>query len=175
MRFSRVLLIWAAVTSVFSIDQEKTFRSERERFSVRYPSSWYPFDGNSGGLDVINFPPSKRVRGVILPQEGARITVFRKPAGMSTLERWIQTDVLHSRVESRRVLGGGAVSDGCTKMIEVRWKWEAGPEEYFQESAYYCVAKGGLYRISLTYWSDNPSGPELNELALKIARSLRAW
>ena len=153
------------------------FNGSHGQFSVRYPSSWYSLGARSNeALDIINFPPSQRVRGVILTEQGARITVLKKPENVSTLQKWIQLDVLNSEIESRREVPGSTASDGCTELVEVKWKWDSGggPDVYSQETAYYCVAKTGIYRIQLTYMSNNLAGPELSAVALKVAHSLHA-
>jgi hypothetical protein len=157
-------------------DPEKVFRSESAHFSLRYPSSWSILTGDPNMLDIVNFQPGQRVRGVILPPRGASISVHKKPEDIPTQEKWIETISAHSEY-SRREIDGSAAPDGCKRLVEVRWHWDAGgaPEVYFQETAYYCFSKAGFYRIQLTYRSDNPSGPELTGLALKVARSFRAW
>lgn len=112
---------------------------------------------------------------MILTEQGARITVLKKPENIPTLEKWIEQDVLHSEIESRREVPASTALDGCTKLVEVKWKWDdgGGPDVYIQETAYYCVAKAGIYNIQLTYMSNNSEGPGLSAVALGIAHSLR--
>ncbi len=157
--------------------EDTLFKSASGHFSVQYPSSWQPLDQEPEALDIVNFPPDQRLRGVILPEGGARINVGRRPNNIANVENWIQADVLDSKMDSRHEVRTSSASNGCLRLIVVKWRWDAGgaPEVYFQETAYYCVAKTGFYRIRLTYWSDNASAQELDAVALKVARSLKAW
>ena len=151
-----------------------TFTSKQSRFRVEYPSSWYSLQ-LEGGLDIVNFPPDLRVHGVVLTGDGAELTVLKQPRDIHSLEQWIQADLVDSRPETQREVDAGAVRDGCRKLVEVRWKWEGGPNQYFHETAYYCTAKVNLYRIEVTYWAENLAAPKLDALALRVARSLRVW
>lgn len=175
-QISAVLLLSVSglVQCVFAAHNWTTFTSKQSRFRVQYPASWYALE-QLNGLDVISFPPNERVHGVVLTSDGAELTVLKQPRNTDTLDQWIRADLLETRPEIQREVNSGKASAGCSKLIEVRWKWEGGPEQYFQETTYYCAAKTGLYRIRLTYWADNASGPELDAVALKVARSLRVW
>jgi hypothetical protein len=174
MRFVLSLLAASLAVSLTLEGEENVFTSAREHFSVRYPPSWRSL-GYSQGLDIVNFPLNEQVRGVILPEGGARITVLRKPDHIASIEDWIREDLLDVKAETRRELRGTPAPDGCSKFVEVKWQWDAGgaPDVYFQETAYYCVTRVGLYRIQLTHWSDNPSRQDLQETALNVARSLK--
>lgn len=149
-----------------------TFTSQDATFSVQYPASWHLLK-NAGGLDAISFPPEQRVRGVVLIPSGAELTVTKQPSQVHTLEQWVRQDLLGSKPEAQREFGPGDRPDGCERLVEVRWKWEPGPEQPFQETAYYCAAKVGLLRVRLTYWVENSSASALDTIARKVALSLR--
>ncbi|PWU08087.1 MAG: hypothetical protein C5B51_08495 [Terriglobia bacterium] len=132
---------------------------------------------NSGReeLEIFNFTATRHVQGVILPPEGARITVGKQPVGVRTIEQWIRKDLVNSQTSLMRELKSNGKSGGCRRLTEVQWHWEIGPQEYFQETAYYCASTSGLYRVQLTYWAENPHGQELQSIALRVASSLSTW
>jgi hypothetical protein len=178
--FKRLLIVlaveaWGSVWGLVAAEKWTSCENSPAQFTVQCPSSWRLSDKNGRVLNIVNFPPDQQVHGVVLPARGAEITVLKQPDYAPTLEEWIQHDLLNYRASSRREIEVGATVDGCRRLVEVKWRWDAGgaPEVYFQEAAYYCVAETAVYQIRLTYWSDNPSGPELLAVALRIARSLK--
>jgi hypothetical protein len=174
------VLKWLAVIRGFSvlsiiavcalaIGQWALYTNVDGRFSVTYPSAWHA-EKLQSGLTLYNFPASAAIKGVILPASGARITLARQPSGVPTVDAWIRQDLVGSTPEVRREL---QPSRSCGKLTEVQWRWEGGPEEYFQEIAFYCTTKGPLYSVQLTYWSNNPNGQDFRTIALHIVRSLK--
>ena len=73
----------------------KSFESRAERFRVCYPASWNRvalWGGepiNEDHLDIINFPNSERLKGVLLIAAGAEIQVGSAPSDVTTIEGWI--------------------------------------------------------------------------------------
>jgi hypothetical protein len=173
MAFLPLLLASAQICLALPAQTWNTFTSKQSQFRVRYPASWYLLEHHSG-LDALSFPPDQRVRGVVLTSGGAELTVIKQPRQVKTVEQWIKQDLVSSTPESQREVDSHQGPNGCNRLVEVRWKSEAAPEQYFQETAYYCAAKTGLYRVRLTYWAGNTSSRMLDAVALKVTRSFRA-
>jgi len=55
---------------------------------IAYPASWQVLDDS----DFVNFPPEKRLRGIVVPEGGADIWVSPKPREVQSLEDWIARD-----------------------------------------------------------------------------------
>ncbi len=159
----------------------KTFKSTKYRFSVRYPASWFILDHTVEVLDAISFPPSQRVKGVVLPKSGASITVVpaavvSPPEGILTIEKWISMDVSDSKILNRKeVLPLSPAPRACAQLTQVEWEAEEGPNAYTHETSYYCLTRAGLFRIQLSNWRRDPKQPQYQGIALQIARSLRTW
>lgn len=157
----------------------KTFKSTKYRYSARYPASWYLFTTTLtpklDSLDILNFPPDQRVRGVILKESGARIMVGPAPSEMRTMEQWIKEDTkFDTQVAQREIKGFTKSPSGCAELVEVTSLSEVGPGAYFHHTAYYCSTKYGLYGVSLLNWKGDPNQEKLQAIALKIALGLRS-
>jgi len=167
-------LAYGLILHVNAEDQWALFKSEG-RFSVSYPSDWYSAQPEGVRLEIFNFSAAGHVQGAILPSDGARITVGRQPEGVTTIEQWMRNDLVGSAKEAERDLKPNEAPPNCTKLTEVRWRWEVGPDEYFHETAYFCLAKAGIYRVQLTYRAGNPRVSELGAIALRVVSSLKTW
>lgn len=169
----RGLSVWLVIMAVCALaaGQWVLFTNVDGRFSVTYPSAWHA-DGFQPGLTLYNFTSSAAIKGVILPAHGAMITLRKQPDGVPTVDAWIRQDLVGSTPEVRREL---QPARNCGKLTEVQWRWETGPEQYFQEIAYYCTTKGALYRVQLTYWSDNPNGQDFRNITLHVIHTLKTW
>jgi len=150
-----------------------TFRSEPGHFTVRYPSTWNRYKDSPDLFEIENFPPSKRLKGVVIPQGGAMIIVLGAPRDTTTIENWIgaRGEAL-SKHEIRTL---PQESGACTQLVEVESEGEEGPSTYTHETSFYCSTRTGLYRIELVNWRDDPKQEQLQQIALKMALSLRSW
>ncbi len=177
--FLNVCLV--AVGFAASADGWKTFRSEKHPFSVRYAPSWYMLNHTIDVLDIVNFPPSKRARGAFLPKGGAAIvvvpsTVVPTGQGITSLADWITKDLSRFTFLSKREVGSlSGESGACTQLIEVENEEEVDPNRYIDGTSYYCATHTGFYRVELSHWRGDPKQKQLQEVALKMALSLRSW
>src|SRR5580698_4365811 len=92
----------------------QTFTSSSGGYVVRYPGSWHQFPPRLPTLSILNFPPSQRVRAVVLPEGGAAISLTLAPAGVSNTEEWYARDVkpgMHSVTRTEIVLARSAGTD----------------------------------------------------------------
>jgi hypothetical protein len=179
-RFVRVLIsiLMCAAPECICVGAQgaksKTLKCAQGRFSINYPAAWYGHISPVPGVEVVNYPPDMHVSGVLIPEGGAMITVIRRPKNASTVGLWIRQDLGGIEPEVERDIEA-PTSAACGRTTEVRWRWEVGPEVYFHETAYYCVARSAVYHIQLTNWADDPHSLELRSVAERVLRSLRTW
>jgi hypothetical protein len=127
-------------------------------------------------LDILNFPPDQRAKGVILKESGARIMVGRAPSEVKTVEEWIKDQTkFDTEVAQREVTNFTKIPSGCEKITEVASLSEVGPKSYFSATTYYCVTNQALYAVALLNWKGDPKQNQLRAIALKIATSLTSW
>ncbi len=156
------------------------FVSRKYHYEVFYPSSWHLLvEGNespSDTLDIISFPPSERVEGVVLKDGGAEISVAPVPEGRSAIEKRIRSDTKFDtdvrRFNVRR--GKESSSSGCAEIVGASSLSEVGPLRSFRVIRYYCSTQLGLYEIQLTFWRGDPNERTFQETALGITESLRS-
>jgi hypothetical protein len=176
--FCRALLVLPIFACLFfaSATTWKTFKSLKSHFSIEYPSTWHLFDDAAENFEVFNFLHSKMVHGVALPKGGASVIVLAGPAGIRDISAWIPKDSPQSKILEKGENGPLSQEPGaCTRLVEVEEDAEVGPHTYSHETSFYCATPNGLYRIWLSNWSDNPKQGELQQVALKMAISLRSW
>jgi len=180
-RLCRIGLVSAAagmcfVLAAVAAASWKTFESKKYGYRVQYPASWYLFNVGVDALEILNFPPSERIEGVVIRSGGAFISVAGAPPGVNALDEWIDRDVRSGGCVGRReVPVAHPPPDGCSKLTRVDTIDDvSGSGKAFQVTAtFYCVADAGLYAIAVTNWKDDPNQPQYQRVALEIAQSLR--
>ena len=179
---SRLIGFWFIIASAglgISATGWKTFKSAKCHFSVDYPDSWYvEYDARICVLDINNFPPSKKVQGVVLPHLGATISVVRAPKGVTTIPEWIARDLAGSKLLGRREVSNLSHEPGaCTQLIVAESDFEVGPGTYSHETSYYChcAMTGRLYLVELQNWREDPNQKQFQATALRIALTLGSW
>jgi len=185
MRITRVTFLFGCLVAVGlglspAVPAWKTFKSTKYRYTVRYPASWYLFTTTLtpqlDSLDILNFPPDQRLKGVILKDSGARIMVGPAPSETQTMDQRIKEDTkFHTQISQRELNDFAKSRSGCIKLVEVTSLSEVGPEAYFAETSYYCSTRHRLYGVSLLNWKRDPKQNQLRAVALKVALSLRSW
>jgi len=154
------------------------FSSSRYQYIVRYPTSWYLFmtklKPELDYLDILNFPPSQRVEGVVLKDGGAEISVGAASSNIRTLEQWIKDDVkFDTHVNQAEMKNFSKAMSGCTRILEVTSLSEVGPGRNFHRTAFYCSTEHGLYAVSLINWQGDPKQKKFCEIARDVVLSLR--
>lgn len=157
----------------------KLFQSRSQHFSVRYPASWHQIKAADGRVDndrlsIINFPNAEIVSGVIIKKNGASIGVNGAPANVRTTEDWIRMyPVDDTLLDDRDIAVGKPAAGGCVKLSCLVIRDEVGPSAYSIDTRYFCSTTQGLYVVTLTNWEGDPHQSALQDIALKIALSLR--
>src|SRR5437868_3650122 len=149
-----VLLIGCLTGTLFGFDfasaKWRTFLSTKYNYVLRYPPSWYLFTTQLNptlyALDILNFPASHRVEGVVLRDGGAEITAAAAPPKTQTIEQWVSDDTkFETHIRQRRIESFAKNPSGCARIVEVISLSEAGPGRNFSHTTYYCSTKHGLY------------------------------
>jgi hypothetical protein len=156
----------------------KEFKSAESHFRVQYPSSWRRLSDNQKGLDIVNFPPGQGQHGIVLSPTGANIQVGGPPPWVRTLEEWIRANLQGTLpIEDGEIRITNPPPDGCTSFRRVvsRDDADGSGKHIFVDTEFYCSKGNRLYLVLLTNWEGDPKQAELQELALKIAQSLRTW
>ncbi len=156
----------------------KGFRSEQYRYSVRYPASWHLLEtslhGKPDSLDILNFPVSQRVEGVILKHGGAEISVGVPAPEVTTIDQWEKAQTkFDEEVTEHELKLTTSSSIGCRRLVEVTSLFEVGPGRKYSKTTYYCRTNQGLYGIFLTNWQGDLQESGLRKVALEIAESLQ--
>jgi hypothetical protein len=125
-------------------------------------------------LDIINFPNSERVEGVVIKKGGAQIWAGGPPGPISSAADWIDHSLRGNALVSLRQVAIAAPSPGgCTRLERAVTRFKMD-DAYVIDTAYYCTVGNRLYRVFLTNWEGDPHQGELQDVALKIALSLRS-
>jgi len=154
----------------------KTFKNEKNRYTITYPTSWHLLDDTIDTLTIVNFPPDRRVKGVVMPPSGAGITVVPAPPGIAGISAWEEKDLLGSTPLNRqRISAKGRTTGACSQLVQTEWESEEGPDTYSHQTVYYCASGNRLYRVELSNWRGNPNQTQLQKTALRMVLSLRSW
>lgn len=154
------------------------FKSGVSHFSVMYPSSWRRLSQNLKGLDIVNFPAGQGQHGVVLSPIGANIQVVGATPRVHMIEDLVRGDLQGERpIEDSEVRITDPPKGGCATFRRVVWQQDAdgSGKHIFSFTCYYCSIDSRIFSVLLINWKGDPKQPELQELALKIAQSLRTW
>jgi hypothetical protein len=179
LKFHRAVSAGAVIVLLATLGRPCSFGQETLRasdtillvakgFQIRYPKSWRilgaPLDDI---LDIVNFPTSRQVRGVVVPLEGARLTVLRAP-GPTTIEARLRADARTRERQGDPI----AVAELTPPAFEVLWLVDVGGAFPMEVRAFYLRCKAHLFCAYLDYWPDNPAKVELRKLALSVLATL---
>lgn len=152
----------------------RRFVSVKGGYTVDYPDTWHVMDRSMPTLYIVNFPPPKRVRAVVLPEEGASIAIVPPPDGVSDAGRWLSRDLkpLTEEVSKTRLDLRTADTREPLDTTEVVLRW-GSPGPQFEGVNSYFLASGHLLSARLTYWKGDTRAPEYRETLHRIIESLR--
>jgi hypothetical protein len=171
------LLVFFALAQITNCQTAwKQYRSSMYHYIVQYPASWYLLPPDRDALDILNFPPSERLHGVVIKHMGAEISVGGQPADISTIDQWVEKDTRYvdGVLEDKEVPVPTYLRRGCKKLRRVVTRADADEgHAYLLFTSYYCASEKSLYEVLLTNWQGDPKENELQAIALKVAESLR--
>ncbi len=153
--------------------KSEPFISHQGGWTAEFPASWriYPSPtDNNTALDIINFPLSRRVTAVFLPEKGAEISVGPPPEGISTIAEWIKRRSVAQDVQSRQsFILRKRDSQELLKVTEVISQAAEGLEVldcYFEFAGHPMLG-------SAVYWKGDPNAPKLRALLHEIIATIR--
>ena len=134
----------------------RQFTSVASGYTAHYPPHWSPLFPDEPSMEIVNFPPSKRVKAVILPANGALINIVRPPKSVATTEQWIEYHSAATGVQSKNTLLLPRASQEPIKVTEVVLQPIEGQETVF---CYFELA-GRLLEGHVTYWKGDPNAAQ---------------
>lgn len=164
-----LLLGWLAAGQAPRGWQE--FTSPQSGYIVAYPKTWHLLvEPSLPTLYISNFAPSRRVRGVIVPENGATISIVSSPGGVRDIGQWIEKDSTVSRVKSRNSFAlQRPQPQAPLKIVEVTFESIEGPDT----ESWYFEASGRLLVANLSYWSEDPKAEEYRHVLRGVIGSVR--
>ena len=148
----------------------REFVSAQAGYVAYYPGSWYILEPSLTTLYISSFPPSKAVRAVIVPENGATISVAPPPAGIREIERWVARDIAVRRVRSRSSITlQRSEPNPPLHVTEVVFESIEGPDT----TSWYFDVSGRILVANLSYWRGGSNEEKyrqvLREMLLVIA------
>ncbi len=148
------------------------FVSTVASYVVYYPESWYILQPDLRTLYIINFPPSQRVKAVVLPEGGASIAIVPPPNGATTIEEWIRRDgTTRTRVSRVFLTITTMASSKPLPVTEVMSQWGDTREESEEVDSYFEIS-GHLFGARLIYWKGDPSREEYRRVLHKMLETI---
>ena len=172
------LIAGAGLMCVLSPSQDAkvlaSFKSQTHGYALQYPQSWRPQIA-SDIFSIYNFPASRAVRAVVLPEGGAGINVVtssqavRDPEKLpKSLDDLVALDNAHHRIIGR---GTAEIDDGRRKLSVIEVKTICCDD---QESVkWYFEIDSHMFVARLFYWKVDPNADKLRETLKQIVLSLK--
>jgi hypothetical protein len=135
---------------------------------------------NSERLAIINFPNSQRLRGVVIKDGGALISVNAAPveaapSNVRSLDDWVRWyEKNEEALDDRDIPTSTPAPGGCQQLRRIVTREDMGSGAFSIGTVYFCSTKHGLYVVILSNWEGDPHQGDLQDTALKIAKSLRS-
>jgi len=146
------------------------FTSPQGGYIVAYPKTWHLLEPSLPTLYISNFAPSRRVRGVIVPENGATISIVSSPVGIRDIGQWIEKDSAISRVKSRNSIALQRPQPQVPlKIVEVIFESIEGPDT----ASWYFEASGRLLVANLSYWKEDPKAEAYRHVLRGVIESVR--
>ncbi len=146
----------------------REFISSDGAYSVSYPKSWHLLEPGLTTLYISSFPPSRRMKALIVPANGATISIVPPPAGVKDIERWIAraTEKVSSRNSLTLQLLGSKTQ---LAIMEVNYESIEGPDT----TSWYFEIAGRLLVANLSYWRDDPNRGKYRQVLREVIESVK--
>jgi hypothetical protein len=164
-------LLFLALLAIGQIPKgQSEFVSQQGHYVVRYPKSWYLLQPGLPTLYISSFPPSRAVRAVIVPENGATISVVPSPDGIKDVEQWIARDGAAMQVKSRgTIVLRKSESDKPLNISQVLFESIEGPDT----TRWYFELPGLLLVANLSYWKGDPNAEKHRQVLRDVVESAR--
>jgi len=175
--FPAARLAWLLVLAASAANAQRSqapkgwqeFVSPDGGYVAFYPKSWHVLQPGFPMLYICNFPPSRRVRAVIVPENGATIGVISPPEGVSSIDQWIGRVSPAIRVRSRNSITLRMPEPAAPLRIEeVNYLSIEGPDC----TSWYFEISGRLLKADLSYWSGDPKAEKYRQVLGEIIQTI---
>jgi len=137
---------------------------------VSYPDAWKLLLPGEPTLEIVNFPPSHRVRAVILPPNGALINIAPPQEGVTTIDEWIKRDSAITGTGSRStiVLLGARSKEplNATETVSQSLEGQETVSCYFE-------IPGHILTGNLIYWKGDPKAGQYRHVLHEVIENVR--
>jgi hypothetical protein len=148
----------------------REFTSSQGGYIVSYPKSWHLLEPGLSTLYISSFPPSRRVKAVIVPANGATIAIVPSPAGTKDIKQWIARDAAITKVRSRTSLTlQRAQPEKQLAIVEVNFDSIEGPDT----TSWYFEIAGRLLVANLSYWREDPNREKYRQVLREVTESVK--
>lgn len=146
----------------------REFTSSDGAYSVRYPKSWHLLEPDLPTLYISSFPPSRRVKAVIVPPNGATISIVPPPVGVKDIEQWIARAI--EKVGSRNALTLQLLQSNTElAIVEVNYESIEGPDT---TSWYFEIAER-LLVANLFCWRGDLNRGKYRQILREVLESIK--
>ena len=169
---SLVLLVWLGAPGGTSQAPKgwHEFVSTQGGYIAYYPQGWHILEPSPPTLYICNFPASRAVRAVIVPENGATIGIASPPAGVTTLAQWLDWDTAAPhRVRSRGSFVLQRTRPNPTlRVSEVVSESIDGPDSV----SWYFDVSGRLLVARLNFWRGDPNEGKYRQVLREMLQVL---
>lgn len=164
----------------------KRFYSQKYRFAVFYPADWAPLDFHGiepqgEYLDVINFPESERVTGIVIPQSGAELIVAPSRNPGATIDDLVAQSLkfVHDAPSvDQTILTGMTGANECGTLRQVKYHINLGDDLHpvlEHDTVYYCEVHRRILVVTMRYFRGNKDATMLDGIARTAAQTLTVF
>lgn len=140
-------------------------------FSAVCPTGWRRLNPGDSAFSIVNFSPERRVRGLIIPGDGALIAVIPMAKNHKTLDDWIQSDMrFASEVTRRSIVLQSTAGKGVLSIIEVDSVIDDG--DRIKRVGLYFKIDDSIFRAELTCWEKDKKLLEYTETLRIVVESM---
>ena len=166
-------MIYATIAASGQTDPKdwKTFISAKSAYTVRYPGQWHLLEPELDTLNIVNFPPSRRVKADVLPSASAMIAIVPAPESIRSIDDWIEADG-KSRRQGKSISLDIPTSNGePLRVLEVNSEWGDASDARRETSCYFRLSRR-LFVARLTCWKNDSRMPELKSLLHELIATI---
>ena len=143
------------------------FVSDKAGYIAYYPGDWYLLLRDAPTLYIANFQPSHAARAVIVPANGATISIAPPPAGITSIDQWISDATAAHSVRSRRTFSLQRPEGKASVPVhEVVFGSIEGPDT----TSWYFELSGRLLVANLSYWEGDRAAPKYRSVLTLMLR-----
>ena len=141
---------WLTLNGQSDPSQFKLYHHPGLRLTVRYPDNW-AVEEHRSVLDIVSFPMRQRPPQILVPRNGAEITIGGPPAGVSSIGAWLKDDRIQA--DEGDVVTKTLIETRCcgkNEITMVRSSADAGIPEG-KNVIFYMVLNHRLLKAALLY------------------------